>query len=110
MLALRSPGEVGNDIVWLQPLADNELQVPGGASLDELSRLAPHWGAGELYNEFDFTEQSAVSPDLVTVSYGETVPEIPAGDSIDFRPFIERAESFPGTYHQMLTEFGEVSF
>ena len=108
MLALGSPGEMGNDIVWLQPPADEDLRAPGGASLEEPTRLAPQWRAGELYSEFDFTDHSPSSPDLVTVSYGETVPEIPVGDSIDFRPFVERAESFAGTYHQMLTELGEV--
>ncbi len=109
MLALRSPGEMGNEIVWVQPPADEALRAPGGASLEELTRLAPQWRAGELYSEFDFTDHSPSSPDLVTVSYGETVPEIPVGDSIDFRPFVERAESFAGTYHQLLTELGEVT-
>jgi hypothetical protein len=48
------------------------------------------------------------SLDLVTVSYGETVPEAPVGDCVDFRPFVERAESFAATYHHMLTELGEI--
>jgi len=108
MLALRSVGETDNDIEWEQSPADQDLRAPGGASLEDLTRLAPLWRAGELYSEFDFTDPYPSSLDLVTVSYGETVPEIPVGDCVDFRPFVERAESFAATYHQMLTELGEV--
>lgn len=108
MLALWSLGEMDNDIEWEQPPADQDLRAPGGASLEDLTRLAPQWRAGELYSEFDFTDPYSSSFDLVTVSYGETVPEIPVGDCVDFRPFVERAESFAATYHQMLTELGEL--
>lgn len=108
MLALRSLGEMGNDIEWQQPPTDQDLRGPGGAGLEDLTRLAPQWRAGELYSEFDFTDAYPSSRDLVTVSYGETVPEISVGDFVDFRPFVERAESFAATYHQMLTELGEV--
>lgn len=108
MLALRSLGEKDNGIEWQQPPADQDLCGPGGASLEDLARLAPQWRAGELYSEFDFTDAYPSSLDLVTVSYGETVPEIPAGDFVDFRPFVERAESFSATYHEMLTQLGEV--
>lgn len=108
MLALRSPGEIDNDIEWEQPPTDQDLRAPGGASLEDLALLAPQWRAGELYSEFDFSDPCASSPDLVTVSYGESVPEIPAGGCVDFRPFVERAELFAATYHRMLTELGEV--
>lgn len=108
MLALRSLGEMDNDIEWEQPPADQDLRRPGGAGLEYLTRLAPQWRAGELYSEFDFTDPYPSSQDLVTVSYGEVVANIPAGDCVDFRPFVERAESFAETYHQMLTKLGEV--
>jgi hypothetical protein len=108
MMALRSLGEIGNDIEWEQPPTDQDLRAPGGASIEDLTRLAPQWRAGELYSEFDFTDLCPSSLDLVTVSYGETVPEIPVRDCVDFRPFVERAESFAATYHQMLTELREV--
>jgi hypothetical protein len=85
---------MGNDIEWEQPPADQNLCAPGGASLEVLTRLAPQWRAWELYSEFDFTDPCPSSLDLVTVSYGENIPEIRVGDSVDFRPFIERAESF----------------
>jgi hypothetical protein len=39
MLALRSLGELGNDIEWEQPPADQDLRGPGGASLEDLTRL-----------------------------------------------------------------------
>lgn len=39
MLAFRSVGEMGNDIEWEQPPADQNLCAPGGASLEVLTRL-----------------------------------------------------------------------
>ena len=108
ILALRSPGESDRDIVWQQPPTDEDLCAPGGASLEDLAGLAPQFRAGELYSEFDFTDPLASSRDVVTVSYGETVPAIPVEDSLDFQPYVERAESFAGTYHKLLTHLGEV--
>jgi len=43
------------------------------------------------------------------VSYGEPIPEIPAGESTDFQPFVDRAQIFANSYHHLLQHFGEVS-
>ena len=47
MLALRSLGEMDNDIEWEQPPTDQDLRAPGGTSLENLTRMAPQWRAGD---------------------------------------------------------------
>ena len=101
-LAVRS-----QDLAGEPSPTDDELSAPGGASLADLARLAPQ-RADEIYNEFDFTDPSAATH-LITVSYAEPIPEIPGGESTDFKPFVDRAERFANSYHHLLQHFGEVN-
>ena len=102
-LAVGSPELAGEP-----PPTDDDLLAPGGASLADAARAAPQ-RADEIYNEFDFTGPSAPGSDPITVSYAEPVPEIGDGDSTDFKPFVERAETFANSYFNLLRHFGEVS-
>lgn len=82
---------------------DEALRSPGGATLEELGRLAPQ-AVDEIYNEFDFTDPSTPNADVVTLSYGEPFS---GDDAIDFWPFVERAERLARFYHGILQTFGE---
>jgi hypothetical protein len=83
--------------------ADEALRSPGGATLEDLVRLAPHT-ADEIYNGFDLTDPSTPHAGVVTVSYGEPF----SGDNaIDFWPFVERAEGLARFYYTLLKTFGE---
>jgi len=82
---------------------EEALVAPGGATLEELRRLDPQH-ADEIYNEFDFTDGSTSDSDIVTLSYGESVP---AGDNVDFGPFVERAENVARSYRAWLETLGE---
>ena len=82
---------------------DEALRSPGGATREELGRLAPQ-AADEIYNEFDFSDPSTPNTGVVTVSYGEPFP---GDDAIDFWPFVERAERVARFYHGILQTFGE---
>lgn len=85
--------------------SDEDLQAPGGTSVEDLARAAPQ-RAEEIYNEFDFSD--SLGPDPITVSYGERIPMV-EGNVIDFGPTIERAEAFASSYHDLLASFGEVT-
>lgn len=90
------PGEHG------QPEPSEEaLLSPGGASLEELTRLWPQ-RAEEIYNEFDFTKP--FEDGLITLSYGEPV----SPPCHDFEPTVRRAEQLAETYHSLLKSVGEV--
>jgi hypothetical protein len=82
---------------------DEALLSPGGATLEELVRLAPHT-AHEIYNEFDLTDPSTPHANVIAVSYGEPF----SGDAaIDFLPFVERAERLARFYYSLLKTLGE---
>jgi hypothetical protein len=82
---------------------EETLRSPGGATLEELSRIAPQ-RADEFYNEFDFTESSTADTAPVTLSYGEPI----SGDEVvDFQPFVERAERLARNYYTFLQGLGE---
>jgi hypothetical protein len=83
--------------------SDEDLNTPGGTSLEDLIRVAPQLAA-EVYNEFDFSD---TTDDPVTVSFGE---RIAAGEDgfLDFGPSVERAEAFTRSYYGMLASLGEV--
>jgi hypothetical protein len=101
---LRCPDQGWIDVPGETPAAEEALRFPGGATLEELARLARQ-SADEIYNEFDFTEPSTPNADVVvTLSYGEPVS---GGDTIDFQPFVERAERLAHSYHSLLRTFGE---
>jgi hypothetical protein len=103
-LGIGPRGENGTSLGSMPAPTDNELRSPGGASIEELSRLMPQ-SAEEIYNEFDFTEPFTSMSDPITVSYAERVPE---GDLVDFEPLLKRAETFAKWYHDLLKQFGEV--
>ena len=77
-------------------------------SFAEVARLALQ-RAGEIDNEFDFTDPSAPGSDPITVSYAETIRKVPNGGSTDFKPCVDRAEIFANSYHHLLQHFGEVN-
>jgi hypothetical protein len=106
-LALRPP-EVDNGPNVERPPSAEELRAPGGTSFEDLARLAQQ-RPDELYSEFDFTKDSVPGSDLITVSYAETIPEVPESDPFAFKPCVERAEAFANSYHRMLERFGEVT-
>ena len=82
---------------------EETLRSPGGATLEELARIAPQ-RADEFYNEFDFTEPSTADTAPVTLSYGEPT----SGDeAVDFQPFVERAERLARDYYTFLQSLGE---
>src|SRR5207245_423633 len=73
------------------------LQIPGGASMIELMRLAPH-RADQVFSEFDFrAEPDARAP--VIVSCGELSPRC---DGLDFEPYVARAEAL-GEFYRRVT-------
>lgn len=74
--------------------------------LEELERLAPQ-RADEIYNEFDFTDPSTPDPGPITLSYGESISG--SNPTLDFRPFVERAERVARWYHALLQTLGEAS-
>jgi hypothetical protein len=102
-LGLRCSDQDWIDVQGEPSAAGEALCSPGGATLEELARLAPQ-SADEVYNEFDFTDPSTPNADVVTLSYGEPVP---GGDTVDFKPFLERAERLARSYHGLLQTFGE---
>ena len=106
-LAVRSPEDVDSCVDAEKAPSVEELRSPGGTSLENLARLAQQ-RPEELYSEFDFTDAAAGSSNLITVSYAESIPEIPEGDPFDFKPSIDRAEAFGNWYHRILERFGEV--
>jgi hypothetical protein len=97
-----------NEFAGEQPPTDEDLRGPGGSSFADVARVAPQ-RAEELYNEFDFTDSLAPSSDPITVSYAEAIPESPEGDSTNFKPIVERAETFANSYYNLLKRFGEVN-
>src|SRR5262249_10729056 len=66
-LVLRSADDLAEGIKDEQPPSAEALCIPGGTSLDDLSRLAPQ-KAAECYSEFDFTDPSNPGSDPITVS------------------------------------------
>ena len=104
-LGLRCPHHGGIDLRGEPVPTEEALRSPGGATLEELTRLAPQ-RADEIYNEFDFTYPSTPNSGLVTLSYGEPFS---GGDSVNFRPFVERAERLAHSYHALLETLGEAS-
>jgi hypothetical protein len=74
------------------------LMRPDGATMEMLTRFSPQ-RVDELYKAFDFSDPSGVSTDPVTVSYGERVP---SSESVDFRPFVQRAEKMARFYYEEL--------
>jgi hypothetical protein len=104
-LGLRCSDQGGIDAEGEPVPSEEALHSPGGATLEELARLAPQL-ADEVYNEFDFTYPLTSNTDPVTVSYGE---RISGGGTVDFRPFVERAERLAHSYYDLLEIFGETS-
>jgi hypothetical protein len=103
-VGLRCTDQGWIDVQGETPAAGEALRFPGGATLEELARVAPQ-RADEIYNEFDFTDPSTPNADVVvTLSYGESVS---GEDTVDFRPFVERAERTAHSYHSLLQTFGE---
>lgn len=102
-LGLRCSDRDGIDMKGESVPTEEALRSPGGATLEDLARLAPQ-RADEIYNEFDFTDPSTSNADVVTLSYGEPVS---GADTIDFRQFVERAERLARSYHCLLKTFGE---
>ena len=105
-LCLRCSGQNGIEGKGEQPPTEEALRSPGGATLEELERLAPQ-RADEIYNEFDFTDPSTPNTDPITLSYGESISG--SDPSLDFRPFVERAERVARSYHTLLQSLGEAS-
>ena len=106
-LSLRCPAQDGSTHGLVRgelPPTDEALRFPGGATLEDLERLAPQ-RADELYNEFDFTDPSSPNTDPITFSYGEST--FSSDQSLDFTPFVERAETVARSYHALLQSFGE---
>jgi hypothetical protein len=83
-----------------QPPLPDTLQSPGGASLEQLARVASQ-GADEIFNEFDFRDSSGATVPII-LSYGESAPTC---EDVDFEPFIRRAEEFAQRYHVLLGAF-----
>src|SRR5262249_28050385 len=101
-LELRTAGKESASDGERQP-TDEDLNTPGGTSLEDLMRAAPQ-RAAEVYNEFDFSD---TGDDPVTVSFGERIA--PGEDGVlDFGPSVERAETFAHSYYGMLASLGEV--
>ena len=88
------------------PPTEEALRSPGGATLEDLERLAPQ-RANEIYNEFDFTDPLKADTNLITFSYGQSISG--RDPMLDFRPYIERAENAACSYHTLLKSLGESS-
>ncbi len=86
-----------------EPTEDDFLR-PGGSTLEELALLNPQH-ADEVYNEFDFTDFSAHERDFVTMSYGERIPIL---SSVNFEPFVKRAEKRAQGYRRFREGQGEI--
>ena len=105
-LCVRCSAENGVEVTGEPPPTEEALRSPGGATLEELERLAPQ-RADEIYNEFDFTDPSTSKTDPITLSYGESISgHYP---NLDFRPFVERAEKVARFYHALLQSLSEAS-
>lgn len=102
MLELRCCVGRDEDTLEWEP-TDQDFLEPGGSPLEELARLNPQY-ADELYNEFDFTDSSAQEADFVIMSYGERIPAV---SSLDFEPFVRRAEKQAERYYRFLEDQGE---
>ena len=101
-LSLRCPGH--HAVEGEFPPTGEALRSPGGATLEELERLAPQH-ADEIFNEFDFTDPSSPNPALITLSYGESLS---GSDTVfDFEPFVTRAGKAAHSYHQLLRTLGD---
>ena len=105
-LSLRCSVQDGIEVTSEPPPTEESLQSPGGATLEQLERLAPQ-RADEIYNEFDFTAPSIRNTDPITLSYGEAIPG--SDLSLDFGPFVDRAETVARSYHTLLQSLGEAS-
>ena len=66
-----------------------ELVAPGGATLEELQRVASQ-RSDEIYIDFDHRDLACANPDIVMFSYGEYSP---ACERINFEPFVQGAEN-----------------
>jgi hypothetical protein len=102
-LGLRWPDQSLTDVHGEAVPTDEALRSPGGATFEELDRVAPQ-AADEIYNEFDLTDPPTQHADVVTFSYGEPIS---IGHAIDFSPFVVRAEVMARSYHGLLQTFGE---
>jgi hypothetical protein len=105
-LRLRCSGQHRIEVKGELPPTDEDLRSLGGATLEELERLAPQ-RADELYNEFDFTDPSTPNIVPITLSYGESISG--SDTVVDFRPFVKRAEKVARSYHALLQTLGEAS-
>lgn len=105
-LGLRCSDQSGMGVQGEPVPTEEALRSPGGATLEELAKLAPQ-RADEIYNEFDFTDPLTANTDPVTLSYGEPISG--SDTVVDFRPFVERAERVARSYHALLQTIGEAS-
>ncbi len=76
-----------------------DLTQPGGTPPEAYASPAKEQ-MGEIYNGYDVAEPSATIAEPVSFSYGEHVERF---DSIDFEPFVERAEQRARSYHALLS-------
>jgi hypothetical protein len=104
-LFLRCSGQNGIEVEGEPPATEEALRFSGGASLEELERLAPQ-RADEIFNEFDFTDPSTPNSAPITLSYGESIPG--SHPVVDFTPFLKRAEAVARSYHALLQTLGKV--
>ena len=102
-LCLRCSVQYGIEATGEPQPTEDALWSPGGATLEELERLAPQ-RADEIYNEFDFTDPSTPDPGPITLSYGESISG--SNPTLDFRPFVERAERVARCYHGAAADVG----
>ena len=84
-LSVRCGNQNGSGETGEPTPTDGELSSPGGATLEDLERLAPQ-RADEIYNEFDFTDRGTRDSALITLSYGERTEG--AEPLLDFGPFL----------------------
>jgi hypothetical protein len=103
-VSVRCSDQNGSGEMGEPPPTDEALGCPGGATLEDLERLAPQ-RADEIYNEFDFTDRATRESAPITLSYGERIEG--AEPVTDFAPFVERAESVARSYHGLLQAWGE---
>ena len=82
-----------------------ELTQPGGVITELQSpRNMPTPHFDEAYIDFDFNDPAVASADT-TVSYGEYVPST---RTIDFEPFVQRAESLARFHGRLLSQEGSI--
>lgn len=84
-----------------EPTPENLLQ-PGGTPVGRYAASGKQQ-PGEMYNGYDVAEPSAAVAEPVSFSYGEHVERF---ETIDFEPFIERAEERARPYHGLLASIG----